>query len=231
MGSGQASGQYAFMAYVASDDELREAGRDAEERIDKYLVDLSFREDLYAAIKAFADRGEALGPDEQRLLDFELRDYRRNGFELPEAERARVRELSDELVSLGVEFQKNVSEWDDGILVSRDELEGLPDAVRRLAADGGGRRGDALPGVAGLPGVLPVHGEGAVVGAAASAVREGAGEGRRRERGGARAGAGGAPGGGGAARVRLVGRRTRTRCACRRSGSGWRRSWRTCASG
>lgn len=126
-GVSQAPGQYAFMAYVASDDALREAGRAAEERIEKYLVDLSFREDLYAAIKAYADRGESLGPDEQRLLDFELRDYRRNGFELAEAERARVRELSDELVSLGVEFQKNVSEWDDGILVSRDELSGLPD--------------------------------------------------------------------------------------------------------
>ncbi|MXZ89666.1 MAG: Zn-dependent oligopeptidase [Dehalococcoidia bacterium] len=126
-GVSQASGQYAFMAYVASEDALREAGRAAEERIEKYLVDLSFREDLYAAIKAFADRGESLGPDEQRLLDFELRDYRRNGFELPEAERARVRELSDELVSLGVEFQKNISEWDDGILVSRDELAGLPE--------------------------------------------------------------------------------------------------------
>ncbi|MYH67423.1 MAG: Zn-dependent oligopeptidase, partial [Dehalococcoidia bacterium] len=126
-GVSQASGQYAFMAYVASEDALREAGRDAEERIEKYLVDLSFREDLYAAIKAFAERGESLGPDEQRLLDFELRDYRRNGFELPEAERARVRKLSDELVSLGVEFQKNISEWDDGILVSRDELAGLPE--------------------------------------------------------------------------------------------------------
>ena len=124
----QASGQYAFMAYVAEDDELREAARASEERIDKYLVDLSFREDLYAAIKAFAGRGEALGPEEARLLDFELRDYRRNGFELPEAERARVRELSDELVSLGVEFQKNISEWDDGILVSREDLADLPDA-------------------------------------------------------------------------------------------------------
>ena len=124
----QASGQYAFMAYVAEDDGLREAARASEERIDKYLVDLSFREDLYAAIKAYAGRGEALGPEEARLLEFELRDYRRNGFELPEAERARVRELSDELVSLGVEFQKNIAEWDDGILVSREDLADLPDA-------------------------------------------------------------------------------------------------------
>ena len=127
-GVSQASGQYAFMAYVAEDGALREAARAAEERIDKYLVDLSFREDLYAAIRACAERGEALGPEEARLLEHELRDYRRNGFELPEGERARVRELSDELVSLGVEFQKNISEWDDGILVGREELAGLPEA-------------------------------------------------------------------------------------------------------
>jgi len=127
-GVSQASGQYAFMAYVAEGEELREAARASEERIDKYLIDLSFREDLYAAIKAYAARGEALGGEEARLLEFELRDYRRNGFELAEAERARVRELSDELVSLGVEFQKNIAEWDDGIVVSREDLAGLPDA-------------------------------------------------------------------------------------------------------
>ncbi|MXX18876.1 MAG: Zn-dependent oligopeptidase [Dehalococcoidia bacterium] len=139
-GVSQASGQYAFMAYVATDAELREAGRTSEERIDKYLIDLSFRDDLYAAIKAYAGRGEALGPEEQRLLDFELRDYRRNGFELGEAERARVRELSDELVSLGVAFQKNINEWDDGILVSREEMAGLPepfiDSLRTEEVDG-----------------------------------------------------------------------------------------------
>ena len=137
-GVSQASGQYAFMAYVATDAELREAGRAAEERIDKYLIDLSFREDLYAAIKAYAGRGEALGAEEQRLLNFELRDYRRNGFELGEAERARVRELSDELVSLGVEFQKNINEWDDGILISREEMAGLPDPfIDSLRTEGG----------------------------------------------------------------------------------------------
>ena len=107
---------------------MRDAARASEERIDKYFVDLSFREDLYAAIKAYAGRGEALEGEEARLLEYELRDYRRNGFELPEGERARVRELSDELVSLGVEFQKNISEWDDGILVTREELSDLPDA-------------------------------------------------------------------------------------------------------
>ena len=38
-----------------------------------------------------------------------------------------MRALSDELVSLGVAFQKNINEWDDGILVTREELADLPE--------------------------------------------------------------------------------------------------------
>ncbi len=136
----QAAGQYAFMAYVAEDGALRDTARGWEERIDKYFVDLSFREDLYAAIKAYAGRGERLGREEARLLEHQLRDYRRNGFELPGAERAKVRALSDELVTLGVEFQRNINEWDDGIVVPREALAGLPDAfidsLRTDEADG-----------------------------------------------------------------------------------------------
>ena len=139
-GVGQASGRYAFMAYVADNGDVRDAARASEERIDKYFVDLSFREDLFAAINAYAGRGEALEGEEARLLEYELRDYRRNGFELPEGERAQVRALSDELVSLGVEFQKNISEWDDGILVTREDLSDLPDAfidsLRREEVEG-----------------------------------------------------------------------------------------------
>lgn len=139
-GVARAAGQYAFMAYVAGDAALREAARRQEERIDKYFVELSFREDLYAAIRAYAGRGEALAPEEARLLDHQLRDYRRNGFGLPAGERARVRALSDELVSLGVAFQKNINEWDDGIVAPREALDGLPEAfiqsLRTEEADG-----------------------------------------------------------------------------------------------
>ena len=139
-GVGQASGQYAFMAYVADNGDVRDAARASEERIDKYFVDLSFREDLFAAINAYAGRGEALEGEGARLLEYELRDYRRNGFELAQGERAQVRALSDELVSLGVEFQKNISEWDDGILVTREDLSDLPDAfiesLRREEVEG-----------------------------------------------------------------------------------------------
>lgn len=125
-----ASGQHAFMAYVTADDALRAAAREWDEKLDKYMVALSFREDLYQAIKEFAATDEAknLAGEEKRWLEFELRDYRRNGFDLPAAERARVRELFDRLVELDVQFRKNIDEYEDFIVVSREQLSAMPEA-------------------------------------------------------------------------------------------------------
>ena len=127
---GHASGMYAFMAYVSADDALRESAREWDAKLDKYNVDLSFREDLYRAVKAFSETAEsqALADEAKRLLEFELRDYRRSGFELPSDKRSRVQELFNQLVELGTAFRNAIDDWDEGILVSRADLAGLPDA-------------------------------------------------------------------------------------------------------
>ncbi|MGI8925396.1 MAG: M3 family metallopeptidase [Tepidiformaceae bacterium] len=126
----QASGQQAFMAYVAADDDLRETARQWDEKLDQYLVGLGFRDDLYEAIRAFAATPEAaaLSGEDARFLEHELRDYRRRGFELPAGARARVRELFEQLVVLGNRFRNAIDDWEDGITVSREELAGLPDS-------------------------------------------------------------------------------------------------------
>lgn len=125
----QTNGRYAFMAYVADDDALRETARDWDERLSKYAVSLGFREDLYDAVKAYAETAEAraLVGEEARLLEFTLRDYRRNGFGLPKDQRERVQALMNRLVELGTEFRKAIDTWDDGIVVTREDLAGMPD--------------------------------------------------------------------------------------------------------
>lgn len=130
-----ASGAYAFLAYVSADDGLRQVAREWDERLDKYLVGLSFREDLYEAVREFAatEEAKALGGEDARYVAFELRDYRRNGFELPREQRDRLRALMDELVAIGVEFRNNIDDYDDGIEVTREQLAGMPEAwVARL---------------------------------------------------------------------------------------------------
>ena len=141
-GVGLASGTYAFMAYVAADDAHREKARELDQELDKYLVGLGFREDLYAAVRSFAETPEAraLNGESARYLERELRDYRRNGFDLPPAPRARLREIFDRLVEVGTAFRNNIDDWNDGLELDREELAGLPDSfINGLKRSDGGK--------------------------------------------------------------------------------------------
>lgn len=127
---GKAFGRYAFMAYVSGDNEkLRDISRAQEEAMSKYGVDLGFREDIYQAVRDFAQTAEAksLTGEHKRLLEFVLRDFRRNGFELSAKKRASIQKMQKRLVELGLEYEKNVADWDDGIEVAPDRTAGLPE--------------------------------------------------------------------------------------------------------
>ena len=127
---GQASGRYGFLSQVAADPQLREIAFEYEEKLDTYSTALGFREDLYEALNSFAATAaaRALDENEARLLKFTLRDFRRNGMELPPEQRERLQQLKERLVAIGIEFRKQIAECDDAILVTREQLAGLPDA-------------------------------------------------------------------------------------------------------
>jgi thimet oligopeptidase len=125
--SGYARG--AFMAYVHTDADVRDAGQAAEEAVQKWNVGLPFREDLYRAVRAFADTPEAaaLEGEQKRLLEFWLRDFRRAGHELAPDDKAELETLRHRLVELEVAFARNINDDQEGIEVSRDDLAGLSD--------------------------------------------------------------------------------------------------------
>jgi Zn-dependent oligopeptidase len=123
------------MAQVATDAAVRDAGSEAEERITKWRVGLAFRDDLYAAVRALADSpaGAVLEGEDRRLLDFWLRDFRRAGQELAPERRRELEALRSRLVELEVAYQRNISEFSDGIDVTREDLAGMPESfVERL---------------------------------------------------------------------------------------------------
>jgi thimet oligopeptidase len=124
-----ASGRGPFMARVHPDKEVRDAAQEAEERLGKWLSDLAFRRDLYEAIEAYGATPEAaaLGGEDARLLRFTRRDFRRAGHALPEEQRAEVQRMRTRLVELGVAFARNIDEYQDGLDLTREDLDGLPD--------------------------------------------------------------------------------------------------------
>jgi thimet oligopeptidase len=132
----QAYGRGAFLGQVHTDPQVRDAGNEAEERLNKWRVAVVFRSDLYDAVRAFADTDEAraLEGERARLLEHWLRDFRRAGHELGADERAELERLRTRLVEVEVAFQRNLNEYRDGIDVTREQLAGLPDTyVERLS--------------------------------------------------------------------------------------------------
>ncbi len=119
----------AFMARVHVDPAVRDAGQEAEERLDRWRVDLPFREDLAAAVFAFerSDAAAALAGEPRRFLDRLVRDLRRAGHALDPATRDEVRGLLGRLVDLQSSFERNIDEFEDGLELTREELDGLAD--------------------------------------------------------------------------------------------------------
>jgi thimet oligopeptidase len=123
----QVFGTTAFMGYVHPEKEVRDAGNAAEERLQKWGVELVFRPDLYQAVKRFAATEEAgkLEGEQRRYLEFVLRDLRRAGHELEDSVREEVKRLTERLVEIGVLFQRNIDEHQDSITLGPGDLDGL----------------------------------------------------------------------------------------------------------
>ena len=126
----RAFGETAFMGYVHLDKDVRDAGNQAEEKIQKWGVELVFRPDLYRAVKEFSESPEAaaLEGEQARFLQFWLRDLRRAGHELDETSRTEVKKLTERMVEVGIAFQRNIDEHKDHLVVTKEDLEGLPDS-------------------------------------------------------------------------------------------------------
>lgn len=79
---------------------------------------------LFAALAAF--EGADLDAEEERLLSHTLRDFRRGGVDLAEADRDRVRELTDRDTELSLTFSRNIREGRREVRVRPEDLAGLP---------------------------------------------------------------------------------------------------------
>ncbi|MEV7873692.1 M3 family metallopeptidase [Microbacterium sp. NPDC089188] len=70
---------------------------------------------------------DGLDADEQRFLEHVRRDFRRGGVDLADADRERVRELTDRDTELSLTFSRNIREGRREIKVPASALDGLPD--------------------------------------------------------------------------------------------------------
>lgn len=129
-----------FLKYTSTNEEVRNVADKWETKVQQLLVDIFVREDLYQRLKAVKESSTSLGQFEKDLLEEFLISFKRNGLELKLEDRKRFLEKKKRLVQLEAEFSKALLDWEDELIVSKEELDGLTsDYIAGLKKTGDGK--------------------------------------------------------------------------------------------
>lgn len=119
--------------YVHPEEAPRKTALEQIPVLDKFNNELMLDVELYRAVKAYANTTEAQGLEgyRKKFLDDTLLDFRRNGLELPDAQRREVQEIQNALSEQGAAFDANIAAYQDSMTVSEAEMEGLPEDYKK----------------------------------------------------------------------------------------------------
>ena len=123
-----ADDRFGLLKETSTSAELRDAATDALKELEEWSVGIDYREDVYKALKAYADRKPKLKGEDAKLLAETMRDYRRAGLDLPKAQRDEVEKMRKELSRLTTDFESNVTKAQKAVKFTLAELEGVPES-------------------------------------------------------------------------------------------------------
>lgn len=136
---GRTWSQVGHMNAVVNSPELREAYNDNLAKLTDFYSDLSQDERLYKKFKTIQSSANftSLSATQQKIINNEVRDFKLGGAELPTAEKARFKAISEELSKLGSKFEENIMDNTNDFahyVDNVDDLAGLPkDAIEAAA--------------------------------------------------------------------------------------------------
>ena len=122
-----ASDRLGLIEQTSTNSAVRDAATEAIKKISDWSVGTDYREDVYAAVKAYASTQPALEGEDKKLFDETLRDYRRAGLDLPKDQRDEVEKLRKELTAMETDFEDNVTKATQPLKFTKAELEGVPE--------------------------------------------------------------------------------------------------------
>src|SRR2546430_6944426 len=111
-----------------TDEKMRAAAENVVKVFQEWVVGVDYREDVYKALKAFADTKPKLSGEDKKLFDETMRDYRRAGLDLPPEKRKEVEQLRKDLAKLGTDFDSNIVNAKAPVVFTKAELEGVPES-------------------------------------------------------------------------------------------------------
>ena len=122
-----ASDRLGLIEQTSTNADVRDAATDAIKKISDWSVGTDYREDVYAAVKAYAAMQPQLEGEDKKLFVETVRDYRRAGLDLPKDQRDEVEKLRKQLTALETDFENNVTKATKSLKFTKAELEGVPE--------------------------------------------------------------------------------------------------------
>ncbi|MCK5170078.1 MAG: Zn-dependent oligopeptidase [Bacteroidales bacterium] len=122
-----------LLAYVHPDDEIRNKCLESTAEFGKFFNEISLSEDLYKAVKTYSSSEEAakLTGASKKYLKETVEEFERNGFALPKEKRDELKVIQDKLSDLGIQFDSNINSYQDFLIVTEDQIDGLPDDYKK----------------------------------------------------------------------------------------------------
>jgi len=127
-----------------TNDEMQKIAQEVSPLLSEFGNDITLNAALFAKIKAVYDQKETLNlnPEQTTLLDKKYKSFSRNGANLPEEKKDKLREIDKELSMLSLQFGENVLAETNAFelhLTNITDLAGLPEgtieAARLLAKE------------------------------------------------------------------------------------------------
>lgn len=126
--------QISLLGEVSPKEEIRTAASETLITLYSQLVDIEYDRDLYISLVEyyegnFGDEKKKLNKEDVKLLEDTIREYRRMGFDLPKPTQNKLKVLLKKSSKLGEQFRKNINDYSDYIMCTREELDGVPERV------------------------------------------------------------------------------------------------------
>ena len=137
---GDALGMSGFLSYVSTDKNFRDTAKELQMQISQYMVDVATRRDVYKAIREYTDTNPQLDPVQAKLVKEMLIGFHNSGMDLNDADLEKFKELNKKEAEYVINFDKNIQEYKDPLLVTKEQLRGLgEDYIGKLEKTTDGR--------------------------------------------------------------------------------------------
>ncbi|WP_106792542.1 M3 family metallopeptidase [Aquimarina sp. Aq78] len=132
-----------------TNEEIQKIAQEASPLLSEFSNDIALNLDLFKRIEVVYKQKESLdlNPEQSRLLEKRYKSFSRNGANLPDEKKEKLREIDKELSTLSLKFGENVlaeTNKFEMLLTDESDVSGLPEGAKEAAksmAEAKGKKG------------------------------------------------------------------------------------------